>query len=134
MPYNLCFLIHIFIEIPACINFFFFPSKQIGTHTPQAHALIRQYAVLLLSSVMLAAIFVARKPDDLSSKIAATLAIYHVAPSVRSVARLYRQAQARAAIFRSEAFLYLILHSICFAALLQHSWSIVMQYAQLPDM
>lgn len=131
---NLGFLVHILVETPASFNFFFFPSKQLGAHTPQAHAVIRQYAVLLLSSVFLAAIFVARDPDDMSSKVAATLALYHVAPLVRSLARLHRQAQARAAIILSEAFLYLTVHSVCFAALLQHSWSIVTQEARLPEL
>jgi len=123
MLYNLGFLIHIIIEIPASMNFFCFPSKQFGVHTPQAHAVIRQYAVLLLVSVILAMVFVDRPLDDTAGKVAGALALYHIAPCVRSVARLRRQTQARGPIIFSEAFLYLFVHSICFAALIHHYWT-----------
>lgn len=127
MLYNLGFLIHIIIEIPASINFFCFPSRQLGIHTPQAHAVIRQYAVLLLVSVLLATVFVARPLDNTAGKVAGALALYHIAPFVRSVVRLHRQTQARAPIIYSEAFLYVFVHSVCFAALLHHCWTALYQ-------
>merc|ERR1712000_769975 len=127
MLYNLGFLIHIIIEIPASINFFCFPSRQLGIHTPQAHAVIRQYAVLLLVSVLLATVFVARPLDNTAGKVAGALALYHIAPFVRSAVRLHRQTQARAPIIYSEAFLYVFVHSICFAALLHHCWTALYQ-------
>jgi len=118
--YNLGFLFHIIIETPALFNFFVFPSKQLGTHTPHAHAVIRQYAVLILTSNLVALNFVWRPVDELSGKIAGALAVYHIAPSVRSIIRLQRQAHDGRPLIPSEAFLYLVVHTICGAALFLH--------------
>ncbi|KEF59547.1 uncharacterized protein A1O9_04391 [Exophiala aquamarina CBS 119918] len=120
--YNIGFLTHIIIESPAAFNFFVFPSKQLGTHTPHAHAVIRQYAVLILTSNLVALSFVCRPMDELSGKIAGALALYHIAPSVRSIIRLKRQAREGRTLMPSEAFLYLVVHAICGAALLLHFW------------
>lgn len=118
--YNLGFLLHIIIETPASLKFFFFPSGQLGQSTPHAHAVIRQYAVLIFSSNLVALMFVRRALDDMSAKAAGSLAIYHVAPSIRSINRLIRQARQGQPLIPSEAFLYLIVHIICGAALLLH--------------
>lgn len=120
---QLGFILHIVIEIPASLNFFFFPSGQLGRETPHAHAVIRQYAVLLLSSILVAMAFVVRPMDETSGRVAAALAIYHIAPSIRSMFRLTRQAQLQQPLIRSEAFLYLIVHAICCAALLHHPFA-----------
>lgn len=121
--YNIGFLLHIIIEIPASFNFFVFPSRQLGTNTPHAHAVIRQYAVLILTSNLVALAFLWRPMDELSGKIAGSLAIYHIAPSIRSISRLTRQARQGRPLIPSEAFLYLVVHTICGAALLLHFWS-----------
>lgn len=118
--FHIGFLFHIIIETPALFNFFVFPSKQLGTHTPHAHAVIRQYAVLILTSNLVAMSFVCRPMDELSGKIAGALAIYHIAPSVRSIMRLKRQAREGRPLIPSEAFLYLVVHTICGAVLLLH--------------
>jgi hypothetical protein len=118
---NLGFLIHIIIEVPAFINFFFAPSRQLGTLTPHAHPVIRQYAVLLLSTVLVAISFVRHPQDDMSSKVAAAFAIYHIAPAVRSWVRLVKQARSGEPVLLTEAFLYLVVHVICCAALLHHA-------------
>lgn len=120
VPYPFGFLIHILIEVPACLNFFVFPSGQLGTTTPHAHAVIRQYAVLLFASVLVAVIFVCRPMDATSGKVAGALAIYHIAPSVRAASGLTRQSQLGKPILLSEAFLYLVVHGICCASLLYH--------------
>ncbi|EXJ87018.1 hypothetical protein A1O3_03975 [Capronia epimyces CBS 606.96] len=117
---NVGFVLHSVVEVPACLNFFLFPSDQLGRESPHAHAVVRQYAVLLFSSVLVAVAFVGRPVDDLSGRVAAALALYHIAPSVRSLARLTRQAQLRQPLVLSEAFLYLIVHALCGAALLHH--------------
>ena len=83
-------LLHILIETPAAINFFLFPSKQLSAYTPQAHAVIKQYALLLFSSILIAAIFAGRSDDQLGGQVAGALAVYHVGPIVRSASRLWQ--------------------------------------------
>ncbi|RFU24713.1 hypothetical protein B7463_g11623, partial [Scytalidium lignicola] len=53
------------------------------------HFLIRQYAILLLSSVLIALIFALRPVvDGTSRNVAGALAIYHLAPLSRAVWRV----------------------------------------------
>ncbi|KAI9871303.1 MAG: hypothetical protein M1830_003058, partial [Pleopsidium flavum] len=51
------FLLHILLELPASILFFLRPSTQLPHPHPPSHALIRQYAILLLSSNLIAFVF-----------------------------------------------------------------------------
>ncbi|KAI9054529.1 hypothetical protein LZ554_001685 [Drepanopeziza brunnea f. sp. 'monogermtubi'] len=85
---NLPFLIHIALETPASLNFFLRPDNQLSSPAPQAHALIRQYAALLLSSNLVAAVFACREVDGTSRWVAAALALYHLAPLLRALARI----------------------------------------------
>ncbi|KAK2627774.1 hypothetical protein QTJ16_002420 [Diplocarpon rosae] len=85
---NIPFLIHVFLETPASLNFFFRPNNQLSSPAPQAHALIKQYAVLLLSSSLIALVFAFREADDTSRRVAGALAVYHVAPLMRAVERI----------------------------------------------
>ncbi|KAK0120012.1 hypothetical protein ONS95_011430 [Cadophora gregata] len=85
---NPAFLIHALLELPASLNFFFRPNEQLSTPVPQAHALIRQYAVLLMSSNIVALIFAFRPVDETSRRVAGALATYHAAPLVRAVGRI----------------------------------------------
>lgn len=119
---NLCFLLHILVEIPALINFMVYPSKQLGIYTPHAHAVIRQYALLLLCSVLIAFIFLTRINDDLTGLVAGALAIYHIGPAVRSVGRLRVQARTGQRILISEAALYLVVHLGCGSSLAYCFW------------
>lgn len=118
--YNIAFMLHAAIEIPAAINFMLYPSKQLGVYTPHAHAIVRQYALLLLSSVLVAIIFASRPSDDLSGLIAGALAIYHIGPALRSVGRLRSQATRFENLLMSEAALYLACHTLCGGLLLLH--------------
>lgn len=116
--YNMAFMLHIIIEVPAAINFMVQPSKQLGILTPHAHAIIRQYAVLLLSSILISFTFVSRPLDSLTRNIAGSLAIYHVGPFLRSWARLKSQSKQSLPVLLSEAALYLVCHLLCGMALL----------------
>lgn len=116
--YNMAFMLHIIIEVPAAINFMFQPSKQLAIYTPHAHAVIRQYAVLLASSILISVIFVSRPADDLTRNVAGSLALYHIGPFLRSWSRLRSQAQQSLPLLLSEAALYLVCHLLCGAALL----------------
>ncbi len=112
------FLIHAILEIPASLNFFLRPSGQLRIYSPHAHAVIRQYAVLLLSSVLVAAIFASRDQDELSGQVAGALAVYHLAPMVRAVGRL------RGKQGKWQPLLFLALHGVCFAGLLGLCWGL----------
>ena len=86
LPTSLPFYIHLLLETPASLNFFFRPSNQLALPAPQAHAIIKQYAILLLSSNLVALIFALREVDGLSRNVAGALAVYHAAPLVRALA------------------------------------------------
>ncbi|CAL3962792.1 unnamed protein product [Diplocarpon coronariae] len=85
---NIPFLIHVVLETPASLNFFLRPGNQLAAPAPQAHALVRQYAALLLSSNLVALVFAFRDVDETSQRVAGALAVYHVAPLVRAVGRI----------------------------------------------
>ena len=125
---RLGYLLHAFIEIPAAINFFLFPSRQLGVHTPQAHPVIKQYALLLFSSVLIALIFAWRPEDELSGQVAGALAIYHVGPAVRSASRL-EQCLSHPELIKqgfgrlTEPTLYLVVHIATGSLLIHISWT-----------
>jgi len=123
LDYSLPFLIHAIIETPASFNFFLSPSDQLGIHTPHAHAIIRQYACLLLASVLVSLAFVQRPPDVLSGQVAGAMALYHIAASTRAGSRLQQQMSQGKPILLSEAFLHLAVHSICVASFFHHCWT-----------
>ncbi|KAG4417273.1 hypothetical protein IFR04_009563 [Cadophora malorum] len=94
MPmFNPAFIFHALLEVPASLNFFFRPNEQLSSAAPQAHALIRQYAVLLMSSNIVALIFAFRPLDETSRRVAGALAVYHAAPLVRAVGRVAYQGE-----------------------------------------
>lgn len=114
----MAFVLHAAVEVPAAITFMFQPSKQFGIYTPYAHAVVRQYALLLVSSVLISACFASRPVDDLTRTVAGSLAIYHVGPSLRSWGRLRSQGQQSLPVLLSEAALYLVVHVLCGTSLL----------------
>lgn len=122
---NLPFLCHVLVEIPASISFMLHPSQQLITDTPHAHAMIRQYALLLFSSVLIAATFVRRPLDNTAACVAGALALYHVGPTLRSFSRLRGSYPDSKSLIRSEAFCYLMVHVICGSLLGQLCWQIL---------
>lgn len=100
LPTDLCsatqlpFLCHLLLETPASLSFLLSPSSQLPRPTPNAHALIRQYAILLLSSnlVALTLLFhpstIGTSAEAIRGNVAGALAVYHVAPVVRAVSRI----------------------------------------------
>ncbi|TVY87843.1 hypothetical protein LAWI1_G006763 [Lachnellula willkommii] len=85
---TLPFWLHLLIELPASLNFFLNPAEQLSAAAPQAHALVRQYALLLFASSLVALIFATRQVDRTSRNVAGALAVYHLAPLVRAVTRV----------------------------------------------
>ena len=118
--YNIGFVVHVVIEIPAAMNFMFLPSKQLGEYTPHAHAIVRQYALLLLASVLISLVFAMRPVDAVSGAVAGSLALYHVGPTLRSLGRLRQRIAEKKPLLRSEAALYLVVHMVCGVLLLLH--------------
>ena len=136
------FLVHASIEFAAGINFLFHPSEQLSSLAPQAEAVIRQYGVLLLVSVIIALIFATRDVDSTSRKasfgmrygeiiqavehfltprsgnVSGALSIYHLAP----ITRAYSQINGGVFDFGKALggpAVHLVVHVICFLSLFQ---------------
>ena len=114
---NLAFLLHILIEVPASINFLFNPSATPSTPQPHAHAVIRQYAVLLMVTNIIALIFYLRPPDLLSCRVAGALSLYHIGPLVRAIIRQFRGERGRGGNKLGGPLVHAIVHVVCFWAL-----------------
>ena len=114
---NFPFWLHILIETPASLNFFFNPSQQLSSPAPQAHPIIKQYAVLLLVSNLIALIFALHSLDHTSKNVALALSVYHLAPFVRATSRIlagdYQYGKGLGG-----PWVHLIVHGACFAALI----------------
>lgn len=113
--YQVPFLLHLLVETPACLNFLLRPGNQLEIDQPYAHAVIRQYAVLLFSTNLVALIFVLEEPSQLSAKVAGAFAVYHIAPIFRAAARL--QSRPSPSKGKSEPLLHLTVHVTCLIAL-----------------
>lgn len=84
-------LLHLIIELPASINFLLRPSATLSAPQLQAHAVIRQYALLLISTNIIVLALLMREMDQLSGKIAGALALYHLGPIARALSRIRKQ-------------------------------------------
>lgn len=115
--HRLPFLLHAIVEIPACLNFFLFPDDQLSIPTPHAHAIIRQYAVLLFSSVCISIILAFKDKDSTSGKIAGALAIYHIAPCVRAWSRSQARVPSESYVLMKDPSLHFYVHLVCFVSL-----------------
>lgn len=84
---HLPFILHLVVEIPAAIAFAF-PDRQLRNLQSDTRAVIRQYALLLVATNVIAALFIARPIDELSCQVAGALALYHAAPIIRATSRV----------------------------------------------
>ncbi|CAL8581081.1 hypothetical protein XPA_006784 [Xanthoria parietina] len=114
------FLFHIITESPASIAFLLNPSMTLAQRQAHAHAVIRQYALLLLASVYIASTFLHCPPDHASRKVAAALAFYHLGPLYRAGCRI-RDGEGR--VWGMEAvsgnpWVHFGAHGLCFGGLL----------------
>ncbi|PHH85788.1 hypothetical protein CDD83_11173 [Cordyceps sp. RAO-2017] len=129
------FGLHMLVETPAALGFALAPSSTLPQPQPHAHAVIRQYGVLLLVTNLIVAALLLPPPGDeapaghttLHRRVATALALYHIGPTGRALLRLSRpegeEEQRRRAgkavsLFRSPG-LHLLLHVLCFAALVR---------------
>ncbi len=84
-------VLHLIIETTAALNFFLRPSATLSISQPHSHGIIRQYALLLLTTNIIVAVVLKRAVwDAVSAQIAAALALYHVGPFLRAVSRISR--------------------------------------------
>ena len=120
---SFCLSLHLLVETPASIGFLLFPSASLPKPQPQAHAVIRQYGLLLGSTNLIVAILLMSRfsmpgvdYDLLERRVAGALALYHLGPLSRATARIYRQEDTQYVL--AGPWLHMILHAICFAALL----------------
>jgi hypothetical protein len=110
------FWVHVLTELPASINFFLRPSEQLSSPAPQAHAIIRQYAILLLVSNIIALIFALRPVDATSRHVGGALSIYHTAPLVRAARRILYNDEGYGSGLGGPV-LHLVVHGVCLLTL-----------------
>lgn len=114
------FVLHLVIETTAAINFFLRPSATLSSPQPHSHGVIRQYALLLLTTNIIAAAVLSRAMyDELSGQIAAAFALYHAGPLVRAVSKIRR---GNAGDVLGGAWLHALSHLLCLACLLASSF------------
>ena len=118
---SLPFWLHFLIELPASMNFFLNPSEQLSSPAPQAHPIIKQYAVLLFVSTLIALIFALRPIDGTSRNVAGALSVYHLAPLVRAGSRI-AEGSGEYGKGLGGPMLHLAVHLLCFVGLLWGFW------------
>jgi hypothetical protein len=118
LPLTLPFWFHSLIELPASINFFFNPSEQLSSPALQAHPIIKQYAVLLFVSALIALIFALRPTDGTSRSVAGALSVYHLAPLTRAGNRIVQGSEYYGKGLGGP-IIHLVMHTVCFAGLLK---------------
>ncbi|KAF4979551.1 hypothetical protein FZEAL_4255 [Fusarium zealandicum] len=82
------FLIHALIETPAALTFILRPSSHLQPLTPPAALLLQSLGGLLLTSNLIALIFVRRPFDDVARHVALAFAFWHIWPCYRACVRL----------------------------------------------
>lgn len=117
---KLALVFHLVIETTAAINFFARPSATLSISQPHSHGVIRQYALLLLTTNIIVAVVLNRAMHDaLSGQIAAALALYHAGPFVRAVSRIQR---GDSGDVLGGAWFHAFLHLLCAACLVASSF------------
>ena len=112
---HFAFLLHLIIETVASIKFLLRPSATLSAPQPHCHAVIRQYALLLISSNIIVAVMLNREIDATSAKVAGALSVYHLGPFVRAVSRILQKSSSSGVI---EPWLHAFVHSLCGTCLL----------------
>ena len=131
MPLNhissIPFTLHALVELPAAYMFAFSPSATLSNpRTSDANAVIRQYALLLLSSTVIAATFafedwVGHEGGSVEQRVAGALALYHFGPLIRALSRSRRE-EARGSSLPGNPLVHALLHLNCGIALAGRFW------------
>ena len=109
-------LFHIIIETPAAINFILSPSATLTSPQLPAHAIIRQYGLLLACTNAMVLFILCSQAEDsrnllLERRIAGVLAIYHIGPLLRALARMRRGEEGKK--WMTRPWLHVLVHGIC---------------------
>ena len=115
--HSFALLLHAAVELPAALNFFCFPDDQLADAAPQAHAVIRQYAVLLLCSALIACTIASQEPGTTTSYVAGILAVYHVAPLLRAWSRLRDPEVPERRPWLKDPRIHFFVHFLCLSSL-----------------
>ena len=109
------FTTHVLIETPAAINFMLRPSSTLYTTQEHSHGVIRQYALLLTVTVIVAALVLSRAVHDLfAAQVAGALALHHLGPMMRAASKI-RQDRIRGVL--GGPWVHLVAHALCAVAL-----------------
>ena len=113
---GLSLILHIIIETPAAFLFILKPSSTLTTPQPHAHAVIRQYGLLLFCTNGIILILLLTRNFGTSSilveqRVAGALAVYHLGPLVRALGRLQRGEKAKNVM--ANPILHMLVHAMC---------------------
>ncbi|KAK4199772.1 hypothetical protein QBC40DRAFT_227328 [Triangularia verruculosa] len=82
-------LLHLLVETPASLSFLLLPEAQLPGPSPEATLILRNFGGLLLSTNLIALVFLLRPHfDSLSALVTLCLGTYHVWPIYRAYSRL----------------------------------------------
>lgn len=126
--FSIPFFLHILTEMPASGGFLLRPSLTLQTPQPAAHGVIRQYALLLASSTLIAATFLFQPPSTTSCQVAGALALYHIGPLVRALSRARAGESVGGWKGLGGPWVHAGFHSFCVAALTQEALKLKLQH------
>lgn len=117
---SLPFIFHIIVEAPAGLSFLLRPSGTLDVLQPHAHAVIRQYAILLTCTNIIAGIFAMQDYPNIHSAqiergVSASLALYHCGPASRALSRFQRGSKGSLLV---NPLLHIAAHVMCASALM----------------
>ena len=111
------FILHIIVELPAAVSFAFFPSATLLIPQPHAQGVVRQYALLLISTIIVAAVFIPQtgKGDwaEMQERgVAGALALYHLGPLIRAAHRSWEGEGSERPLL-GQPWLHMFGHVLC---------------------
>ena len=114
-------VLHAVLETAASLSFGLQPEKQLPGANEDTRAVLRSYSGALLSTNLLCVVFVWRAGfDDTARLVAACLAVYHIFPILRAVAKIQRGIglkKGEKARVLGGPQIHMIVHSLCFSGL-----------------
>ena len=114
------FILHVVIEMPASLSFALKPSSTLLAPQPHAHPVIRQYALLLMSTNIIAGMCALHDNGAQSSNqtsglvrwVAGALALYHLGPITRAMGRHQRR-EGSDSVPWAQPWVHVLVHCLC---------------------
>ncbi|KAL6918063.1 hypothetical protein FSST1_009558 [Fusarium sambucinum] len=82
------FLAHALIETPAALTFILKPSTQLQPLPPSAALIVQSFGGCILTTNLIALIFLRRDFDDVAQHVALAFAFWHIWPCYRAYMRM----------------------------------------------